>query len=79
MTVPTDPTDDVARKGRVEAFDERAGLGTVADVDGVTYEFHCVEIADGRRTIAVGAAVVFGARAKLGRAEAVGIVQLDEP
>lgn len=75
--MPADPTDGVTRRGQIEAFDERTGLGTVADVDGVTYEFHCIEIVSGRRTIPIGAAVVFGVRTKLGQHEAVGIVQLD--
>ena len=40
--------------GTVIAFDDGAGLGTVATADGARYRFHCVEIADGSRTIAVG-------------------------
>lgn len=60
-------------------FDEAVGLGIVAEHDGAAHEFHCVDIADGSRAIPVGAAVVFGVRAKLGRHEAFGIVRLDGP
>ena len=57
--------------GTVVAFEREAGLGTVRrDTDGVTFEFHCVEIADGTRDIDVGAAVSFVVLPKLGRFEA---------
>ena len=56
--------------GRVVAFDPDAGLGTVRGGDGVEYLFHCVEIADGTRTIDVGVAVSFRPLAKLGTYEA---------
>lgn len=59
-----------AQRGTVTAFDEHVGLGTVTDTDGNEYLFHCVEIADGSRTIAVGTAVAFERLAKLGRYEA---------
>ena len=35
------------------------GLGTVRDEDGREWPFHCTQIADGSRTIDVGAPVVF--------------------
>jgi CspA family cold shock protein len=55
----------------VSAFDEPVGLGTVTTADGVDYPFHCTQIADGSRTIAVGTPVTFVARAGLpGRWEA---------
>ena len=57
-------------RGTVAAFDGDAGLGTVRADDGVDYLFHCVEIADGTRTIEVGAAVEFSRLAKLGAYEA---------
>ena len=57
-------------RGTVTAFDEHVGLGTVTADDGTPYLFHCVEIADGSRTIAVGAAVTFERLPKLGRYEA---------
>lgn len=56
--------------GTVAAFDEAVGLGTIAGTDGRDYLFHCVEIADGSRTIVVGVDVEFTTRAKLGRTEA---------
>jgi cold shock CspA family protein len=56
--------------GTVTAFDEYVGLGEVRSDDGDVYLFHCAEIADGSRTIAVGAAVEFDLMLKLGRFEA---------
>ena len=56
--------------GKVIAFDEHVGLGEVESGDGAVYLFHCVEIADGSRTIQVGAAVEFDLMRKLGRLEA---------
>ena len=47
------------RKGKVETFDNEIGLGEGRGVDGVLYPFHCTEIADGTRDIAVGAEVAF--------------------
>ena len=38
--------------------------------DGTAYPFHCTEIADGTRTIAVGTRVEFELLARLGRWEA---------
>ena len=65
-------------RGRVTAFDEAVGLGTVAGDDGREYPFHCTQIADGTRTIAVGAAVVFRLWPHLGRWEASDIAVIDE-
>jgi cold shock CspA family protein len=56
--------------GTVIAFDDHVGLGEVESADGEVYLFHCVEIADGSRTIQVGAAVEFDLMRKLGRLEA---------
>lgn len=56
--------------GTVVEFDEQAGLGVVTTGDGRMYPFHCAEIADGTRTIDVGAAVGFDILRKLGRYEA---------
>ena len=44
--------------GVVTQFDEGRGLGTI-EGSGVTYPFHCTQIADGTRTIAVGTRVEF--------------------
>jgi cold shock CspA family protein len=60
-------------QGRVVAFDEPRGLGTI-DADGVTYPFHCTALLDGTRTIAVAARVTFEVRAAgMGRWEATRI------
>ena len=61
--------------GRVVAFDPAAGLGEVERNDGVRYPFHCIEIADGTRSIAVGAAVTFTLLCKLGGYEAACITE----
>lgn len=45
--------------GTVAEFDEARGLGVVTAEDGTTYPFHCTQIADGSRTVDVGAAVRF--------------------
>ena len=57
-------------RGTVTSFDAHRGLGEVTDPDGRIWLFHCVEIADGSRTIDVGADVEFETMAKLGRWEA---------
>lgn len=57
-------------RGTVTAFDEHVGLGTVTGLDGVEYLFHCIEIADGSRSIAVGTEVTFTTMTKFGRVEA---------
>jgi cold shock CspA family protein len=46
------------RRGRVTAFDEQRGRGEI-ESDGDRFPFHCTEIADGTRTIAVGTVVAF--------------------
>lgn len=48
------------RTGVVAAFDDHLGSGTVGDVaTGERWAFHCTRIADGARTVPVGAAVRF--------------------
>ena len=59
--------------GVVTEFDEPRGWGTV-ESGGRDYPFHCTQIADGTRTIAVGAEVAFEvAPGGLGRWEARGL------
>ncbi|MEM1332716.1 MAG: hypothetical protein AAGG08_04580 [Actinomycetota bacterium] len=55
--------------GEVTAFDAATGLGTVCG-DGGEFRFHCIEIADGTRDIAIGARVTFDLIPKFGRWEA---------
>ena len=58
------------RQGRVTEFEDAAGYGTVTDDDGGWF-FHCTAIADGSRSIEVGAQVAFVLKAgHLGRWEA---------
>ncbi len=65
------------KTGRVDAFDEQVGLGTVQGDDGVAYPFHCTAIADGTRTIEVGARVAFTVQAGPGgRWEAGGLLRV---
>ena len=63
----------VDRRGTVTSFDESVGLGTIAAADGTDHPFHCIEIADGSRSIEVGTEVSFDLLAKLGRWEAANI------
>lgn len=45
--------------GTVSAFDDAVGLGEVTSGDGEVHPFHCTRIADGSRTIALGAPVSY--------------------
>ena len=58
--------------GTVADFDAAVGLGVI-EAGGVRYPFHCIEIADGSRDIAVGTEVTFEVLCKLGRYEAASI------
>ena len=69
MTSPELSAD--ARTGRVSEFDAARGWGAIEADDGTRFEFHCTQIADGTRTIPVGAPVRFRVRpGQLGRWEA---------
>ena len=61
--------------GVVADFDEHKGYGAVRDAeDGRELFFHCTQIADGSRTIAVGTEVSFEIVAgHLGRWEAISL------
>jgi cold shock CspA family protein len=63
------------RRGKVNAFDEPVGLGTlVDDDDGAEHPFHCTAIGDGSRDVPVGVAVTYRlAPARHGRTEATDI------
>ncbi|MEY4605721.1 MAG: hypothetical protein ACO3S5_10970 [Ilumatobacteraceae bacterium] len=62
--------------GVVASFDADVGLGVIIDDDGRRWPFHCIEIADGTRQVAVGTAVRFRSIARLGRYEAAGVAAL---
>jgi cold shock CspA family protein len=59
--------------GRVIDFDDHVGLGHVEADNGAVHLFHCVEIADGTRTIDVGAEVEFDVMVKFGDDEAANL------
>lgn len=49
-----------ALAGVVAEFDEAVGLGVIeSSADGGRYPFHCTQIADGSRSVPVGAPVTF--------------------
>jgi len=58
--------------GTVAEFDSGVGLGVIAAGD-VRYDFHCIEIVDGSREIAIGTEVTFAVLGKFGRYEAADI------
>lgn len=61
--------------GTVIEFDATRGLGIVEHADGRRFRFHCTQIADGTRTIPVGATVTFDlAPGPLGEWEASTVV-----
>ena len=45
--------------GTVTQFDAHVGLGIITATDGRDFPFHCTQISDGTRTIAIGTAVDF--------------------
>jgi cold shock protein len=67
-------------RGVVEAFDDPRGLGVVRSDDGVELPFHCTAVADGTRTIAVGARVAYRVvPGRLGRWEAADLRPTETP
>lgn len=63
----------MTEQGTIASFDEKRGWGVVR-ADGRDYPFHCTQIADGTRTITIGAAVTFEVvPGHLGRYEATEI------
>jgi CspA family cold shock protein len=63
----------IVERGRVTDFDEHRGLGIVTSDSGRTYMFHCIELADGSRTIDIGAEVEFTVMEKFSRPEAFSV------
>jgi cold shock CspA family protein len=58
----------------VVEFDGMRGLGAVEGDDGTSHDFHCTRIADGTRTVRVGARVRYEiVPGSLGRWEAADI------
>lgn len=47
----------MSTRGTVVEFDDHVGLGVIEGEEGARLPFHCAEIADGSRTVAVGASV----------------------
>jgi cold shock CspA family protein len=60
-------------RGTVTAFDDHRGYGEITTTTGERWFVHCTQIADGSRTIAVGASVVFVPLPRLGRYEATDV------
>jgi cold shock CspA family protein len=68
------------QRGTVVAFDEDEGIGCVEADDGTRLFFHCTQIADGTRTIAVATPVSFEVRAgRGGQWEAYALSGLSRP
>ena len=65
--------------GVVTEFDDGAGFGAVRGDDGRDLFFHCTAIADGTRTIPVGARVTYTERpGHHGRWEAAALVVIGD-
>jgi cold shock CspA family protein len=63
--------------GRVIGFDPGRGIGLIRSDDGTERSFHATRLADGSRSVEVGAAVAFvvGPGARPGSWEAVEVVK----
>ncbi|MSO59290.1 MAG: hypothetical protein EXQ63_03070 [Ilumatobacteraceae bacterium] len=59
--------------GQVSQFDSASGLGQIRTASGETYRFHCIEINDDSRSIAIGAQVTCDIWPILGGYEAINI------
>ena len=62
--------------GTVSHFDDASGLGAIVSDDGTAFEFHCIEIADGTRTIEPDQRVAFERLARFGRFQAAAITKV---
>lgn len=62
--------------GVVTDFSAERGLGTIESVDGDSFLFHVIEIADGTRDIDVGRAVTFDRLPRFGRLQAARILKV---
>lgn len=61
------------RAGVVVEFDHHEGLGWI-ESDGARYLFHCAELTDGTRDVAVASRVTFEPKVRFGSTEATEIV-----
>jgi len=78
--VPIDPAAAFTdRVGTVHGFDEAEGAGTVLGDDGLAAWFHCTRIADGSRSVPVGAAVRYRIEPGPTGLEAVDVAVLPGP
>lgn len=71
---------DLARvhTGVVETFDDAVGLGSIRCGSKILIGFHCIAIADGSRTIAVGTSVAFTVTTgHNGNVQAASVVSID--
>jgi cold shock CspA family protein len=65
---------DPMQRGTVAEYDANRGWGVIVADDGERLGFHCTQIADGTRAVAVGAPVRYRrVAAHLGRFEAAGV------
>jgi|LakMenEpi03Aug12_release.lakeMendotaPanAssembly.Ray.scaffolds.fasta_scaffold320317_2 cold shock CspA family protein len=73
-----DNANDLFRqlRGTVAEFNEASGLGEVTTDSGRRIPFHCISIADGTRTIALGTDVSFVVAFRTKRVEAINLVSL---
>ena len=63
------------KQGVVESFDSHRGLGVI-DAAGLKYLFHCAEITDGTREIALNIRVSFIPVRRFGNLEASAVTAL---
>ena len=70
MTDAAATESETGLSGVVVDFDAHVGLGHIESSTGERHLFHCVEIADGTRDIAVGTDVIFDILMKFGDREA---------
>lgn len=67
----------IRHAGTVSSFDEQIGLGRIIGDDaeraGEELVFHCIELADGSRTIEPGIDVTFDLLPRFGRMQAANI------
>lgn len=67
--------ESATHTGRVAEYDPQRGWGTIVGDDGERLGFHCTQIADGSRSVPVGAVVRYRrVPAHLGRYEATAVV-----